>query len=307
LPSPDGRDARVHLIEAAVVVAVALYCLVFQLRLGSQLPAEADFAAAREVLAKEAQAGDVVLLYPWFTERARLFVPDGLPVVGSAGSDRDDLARHPRIWVLAQPNLPRASWSSFLAEFSPRRTAQGEARDFGNVRLQRFENGRFLAPVAVASENVGALSVWWETPDGNRRPCQFDGRMHRCPQGHVAAEWHETLYAPRRCLRFYPPGGKAKLVAELAGAPAAAGATLEAGYIWDRGWFKGPEYVSAHFELAVVGGEKKTLSIPPGLEPLQRLSLGPMPQGSTLRMSVQADNTNLREFCVDLLLWGKAP
>jgi hypothetical protein len=288
-----------------VVVAVALYCLVFQLRLPGQLPTEADFAAVQEVLGKEGAPGDAVLLYPWFTERARLFVPESMPVVGYAGSDADPLPRHPRIWVLAQPGLPRASWSGFLEVFGPGRTAQGEARDFGALRLQRFENGHSRAPVLSASTAIGSLTVYLETANGERRPCLFDGRMHRCPQGHVATEWHETLYAPRRCLRFYPPGGAAKLVAELANAPEAAAATLEAGYVWDRGWFTGPEYVVTHFTFEVVGGETRSLAIPPGLEPLQRVSLGAVPAGATVKMSVQAANTNLREFCVDFTLWGR--
>lgn len=287
--------------------AVALYCLVFQLRLPGQLPAEADFAAVKAVLQQEGAPGDVVLLYPWWTERARLHVPEGMPVVGYPGSDADPLARHPRIWVLAQPDLPRSSWQGFLEKFGPGRTAQGEGRDFGALRLWRFENGRYRQPLLVASEAVDRLTVYWEGPSGERRPCAFDGRSHRCPQGYVAAEWHETQYAPRRCLRFFPPGGAAKLVAELSGVPEAAGATLEVGYIWDRFWFKGPEYVVTTFALEAVGGEKKTLSIPPGLEPLQRASLGAVTQGSTLKMSVQADNTNLREFCADLVVWGKAP
>ena len=36
------------------------------------------------LLAAERQPGDVVLLAPWWTERARIFVPEGLPVVGYA-------------------------------------------------------------------------------------------------------------------------------------------------------------------------------------------------------------------------------
>lgn len=310
MPSPEVArpgDARLHLIEAAVVVAVALYCLVFQLRLPGQEPTEADFAAVKAVLQQEGAPGDVVLLYPWWTERARLHVPESMPVVGYQGSDLDPLSRHPRIWVLAQPQLPKASWSGFLEVFGPRRTAQGEAREFGTLRLQRFENGRFQQPLLVASEAVDRLAVYWEAPSGERRPCAFDGRGHRCPQGHVAAEWHETLFAPRRCLRFFPPGGPAKLVVELSGVPAGAAATMEVGYVWDRGWFTGPEYVVTNFALEAVGGEKKTLSIPPGLEPLQRVSLGAVTQGATLKMSVQADNTNLREFCADLVVWGKAP
>jgi hypothetical protein len=301
------RDARIHLGEAAVIVAVALFCLLFQLRLPTQLPTDADFAAVQGVLEKEGAPGDVVLLYPWWTEHARLFVPQSIPVVGYMGSDGEALPKAPRIWVLAQPNLPGADFGDFMKVFSPQRTAQGEARSFGNLKLQRFENGRFLGPVASASDAVASLQVYFESPNGERRACSWDGRVHRCPQGFVTAEWHETKYAPRRCLRFYPPGGSTKLVAELSGVPQAASATMEAGYVWDRGWFTGNGRTVSNFTFEVVGGEKKTLSIPPGLEPLQKISLGAIAAGSTVKMSVQSDNPDLREFCTDFTLWSKAP
>jgi hypothetical protein len=309
LPSLEGpgRDTRIHLGEAAVVAAVALFCLVFQLRLPTQLPTDADFAAVKDVLEKEGQPGDAVLLYPWWTEHARLVVPESIPVVGYQGSDEDPLPRNARIWVLAQPNLPRANFSAFIKVFSPKRTPQGEARQFGNLSLQRFENGHFQQPLLTASDAVGRLQVYWESPGGERRPCGFDGRIHRCPQGHVAAEWHETKFKPRRCLRFYPPGGPAKLVAELSGVPQAAAASLEAGFIWDRGAFHDRPLSVTHFTLEVVGGETRTLDIPPRLETEQRVSMGAVPAGSTVRMTVQADLAELREFCADFVLWGKAP
>jgi hypothetical protein len=304
LPSPE---ARFHLGEAAVVVAVAVFCLVFQLRLPTELPTDADFAAVQSVLERDGAPGDVVLLYPWWTEHARLFVPQSIPVVGYLGSDGEALPKAPRIWVLAQPNLPGSDFGAFLKVFSPQRTAQGEAQSFGNLRLQRFENGRFLGPIASASDAVASLNVYFESPNGERRQCNWDGRVHHCPQGFVTTEWHETHYAPRHCLRFFAPGGQTRLVAELSGVPQAAGATMEAGFIWDRGWFTGNGRTPGNFTFEVVGGEKKSLSIPLRLEVLQKLTLGAIPAGSTIKMSVQSDNPDLREFCTDFTLWSKAP
>ncbi len=93
--------------EGTLLVAVAVLCLAFQLWLPSTHVAEADYQAAAQVLASERQPGDVVLLVPWWTERARIFVPEGLPVVGYQGSDADSLDRYPRIWVLSEPHKPR--------------------------------------------------------------------------------------------------------------------------------------------------------------------------------------------------------
>lgn len=285
-----------------MVVAAALYCLIFQLRLPGLLPSEADYAAVQAVLEKERAPGDVVLLYPWWTERARLYAPEDLPVVGYQGSDSASLPHHGRIWVLAQPGLPRASYGSFMETFGARRTATGAARDFGPLRLALFDNGRYREPKVVASSAVDRLAVYQEVPGGERRACGWDGRAHRCPGGYVATEWHETKFEPRRCLRFFPPGGPVRLVAELSGAPAAAGATLEAGFIWDRGAFPGGV---TNFTLEVQGGESRTLAIPAGLEPTQRVDVGAIPAGASVRMTVQADNPQGREMCADFTLWGR--
>ena len=74
-----------------MVLVVAIVCLGFQLWVPSTHVAEADYQAMANVLAAERQPGDVVLLAPWWTERARIHVPEGLPVVGFQGSDGEAL------------------------------------------------------------------------------------------------------------------------------------------------------------------------------------------------------------------------
>src|SRR5882757_9704555 len=110
--------ARLPLLEGLALGAVALLCIAFQVRLPSRLPDERDYLEVQKVLEAEAQPGDALLLYPWWTERARLFAPERMTVVGYQGSDADDLEQHARVWVLAQPDLPRASLSDFLQGFS---------------------------------------------------------------------------------------------------------------------------------------------------------------------------------------------
>ncbi len=109
--------SRWPLVEGGILAAVAVGCLAFQLWLPSTHVAEADYAAVAQVLEREAQPGDAVLLAPWWTERARIFVPARVPVTGYQGSDGDDLERAPRVWVLSQPGLPRAGMDAFWAAF----------------------------------------------------------------------------------------------------------------------------------------------------------------------------------------------
>lgn len=94
------------LLELGGLLLVALLSLLFHLRLPGRLPSEGDYRAVAERLKAEARPGDAVLLFPWWAERARLFVPPEVPVYGYLGSDKDDLAAHSRIWVLGQPELP---------------------------------------------------------------------------------------------------------------------------------------------------------------------------------------------------------
>lgn len=305
MPSPDG-DRRVHLAEAAVLVAVGLYCLVFQVRLPGELPTEADYQAVQAVLAGEAKPGDAVLLYPWWIERARLYAPEGLPVVGYQGSDLDSLERHRRVWVLAQPNLPRASWDRFLAGFSPGRTPLGPPRDFGNLRLQLFENGRFRAPIDSAAAAVARLQVYLEEPDGTRTGCPWDGRVHRCPRGsEVVAEWREVRFAPHYCLRMHAPGGPTKLVAELPVSPAAAGVSLEAGFYWVYGYSKEPRFTPTTLTLEARGQPPATLTLAMGEVDLHTVRLGAVAEGTPVRVAVQSQNPDNNRFCVDFTFWGK--
>ncbi len=280
---------------------VALACLVFQLRMPGKAVAEADYQAVAQVLAAEGQPGDVVLLYPWWTERARVYLPERLPIVGYQGSDTDALEHHPRIWLLSEPNLPRADLGGFLKAFSVRRPEAGPARSFGNLTLQRFDNQRYRPTQVNFAGLLASAQVYLEQADGSRSPCQWDGRGQRCPNGsEVIEEWHEILFAPHRCLRFYPPGGSTKLVAEFSGVPATASLALRAGLTWDRGWFHMPEITATDVGLDVNGQAANVLTIPIGREGVQAVEGPPLAEGSTVRLWSRAQNPSLRELCVEL-------
>ncbi len=299
-------------MELGALVLVALACLAFQLRLPDRFPAEADYRAVAGWLKAEARPGDAVLLFPWWTEKARLYLPPELPVYGYLGSDGDDLDAHPRVWVLGQPELPRADAAGFQAAFLPGRTVQGAPRRAGRLELTLYENGRHRPRRFVASEAYARARVYLESPDGQRRDCAFDGRTHRCPGPphlYVAPEWHEILYQPRRCLWMHPPGGEQRLVAELDGVPGGTELRLEGGIIFEHAWQRSPRLSTTYVVVEDAATRERLLEVaqPPGLEGVQKASRT-LPPGEprTVRVWVQADNPESRQMCVELLALGEA-
>lgn len=303
MPRPDQRRVW-RWAELATLLAVALWALVFQLRLPGRLPTEADHRAAAAHLGAHARPGDVVVLWPWWTERARLFLPEGLTVHGYQGVEQDDFTAAPRIWVLAQPSLPRAGVTAFEDAFLPGRLRSGEAVRFGPLELTLYENRRHRPVLFSAADALQRATVYVEGPAG-RLPCRFDGRAHRCPGGATAAtEWHEVRFEPRRCV-FVPPPAGARLVAEFADVPAAAALVLEAGFTWDRGFHHGPQLTPAFVRVETGAGGPPLLdvAVPVGQEGLQRGEVTGTAPG-LLRLSVEARNPELRDLCVDLFAYG---
>lgn len=312
MPPPEGqRPSLLRLLpalELGALVLVALWALLFQLRLPGRLPEAPDYQRLRDHLAQHVREGDVLLLHPWWTERARLFAPPTLPVVGYLGSDRDPLIRHPRIWVLSQPGLPGADRAAFEEAFLPSRTAEGEALRFGTLTLQAFKNGRHR-PVAFAlSDALSGAEVYVEGADGARTPCRALPGGFRCPNNlRVAVEWHELKAEPRRCVWAPPPGGNRRLVISLPPLPAAQGWSLEAGYTWDRGFHHGPNLTPTSVRVETPDGRAPIdLTLPVGLEGVQRAEADAL-GGGPLRLTVSSANAELRDVCLDLFGYGAAP
>jgi hypothetical protein len=250
----------------------------------------------------------VMLLFPWWTERARLFLPDSLPVVGYLGSDADPLTAYSRVWVLSQPDLPGNDTAGFERAFLPKRSLLGAPRDLGHLRLTLYRNGRHRPLLFSATDAVASAQVYVEGPGGAREPCAFDGTAHRCPGNlHVAVEWHEILFQPRHCLWLAPPGGNRRLVVEFPQVPAGALWALEGGIIWEHAFSRAPQYTAAHFgmEDAATGRPLTEIVLPPGLEGVQRAELAPPSNSAaTVRLWSQSERADSRDVCVDFYAWG---
>ena len=170
--SPDTSRGRLAVVQLLLLVGAAAWGAAFQVRLsGVQVP-DADLESAAQVLAREAQPGDVVLLYPWWTERARLFVPAGLPVVGHIHSDDEPLEDHPRVWLLATPELPRADLPGFERRHMTDRVRLGEPRQLGKVSLSLWKNGLYRAPRFSAAAELPRAQAWLESPVASAPPAR---------------------------------------------------------------------------------------------------------------------------------------
>jgi hypothetical protein len=262
---------RTH-FEGWLVLAVALGCLVFQLWIPFTHVADSDYENAAQVLLAQAQPGDMVLLQPWWTERARLFLPENVPVVGFQGCQTRDFEKYRRIWVLAQPAQPRAQMGAFSESFGRQRTVLQGPQRFGRLELSLYENGRFQAPVFSGFQ---ALSE-------------------------VKKEWHEVLFEPVQCIRFDPPNSL-----EFVMPVSTQNLRVQAGYIWDRGAFK--EGVTGSVIDISKNGKQMQLGLPAGVEGFQILSLGAVSSGTSIKLSISAGNLNAREVCLVLDGLGSAP
>lgn len=284
-------------IEGVILLGVALLCLAFQLWLPSTHVAEADYQAVANTLTAERQPGDVVLLAPWWTERARIYVPEGLPVVGYQGSDADSLERSARIWVLSEPRLPHAGRGDFEKAFNPSRSPLGAERRFGNLALRLYQNGRYRPVTLDAAAALAQAQVYLESPDGSRQPCVWTGAGHRCPNGKVVDQgWHEVHFAPYSCVKMEAPGGPTRLVMELT-APAADSSALSAGYLWEYGAYKDSTITPTTVSLEV-NGQAQALELPVGDELMHRLEGPALPEGARVRIAMSSGNPTARVVCV---------
>ena len=300
-------------MEVAALLLAALGALLFQLTLPGELVDERAYRALAETLGREAKPGDALLLLPWWTERARLFVPPSLPVVGYLGSDTDPLRGFARIWLLAQPRLPKTNLSEFWSRFGVDRARLSPPRQFGNLQLSLYQNALFRPQFFDAASSYALANVYLQLPDGTRRTCPFDGVTHRCPgpaKLHFAAEWHELHYRPVRCLWMHPPGGATRLVAEFSDFPFRSWVRLEGGMTWDRGAFQResltPVYAGVEDQQ---GQELLKLEFPAGADQPQSAQWqvpADSPQKGLIWLWVQSTNPELRDFCVQLFSEGRA-
>jgi hypothetical protein len=292
------------IVTGAVLVLTALWALYFQLSLPSKLPTEADHQAAARFIAERAEPNDVVLLFPWWTDRARLYLPERIPLVGYLGSDADALKKYARIWVVAQPQLPKANQSEFERLFLPQRTPVSEPSRFGPIEVRLYSNGRYAPTSFSVDRALDSARVFLEGADGTTADCQrFGASGFQCREGGiVAAEWHEVNFEPIRCLFVRPPRRGLRMVLMLPPEQVADIGLVRGGLVWDRPYYKNPEYTAVKVTLTRSDSDVvSTMTIEPGFVGMKEERIVGGGGGGELRFTVETANAEMRELCFDFV------
>ncbi len=289
--------------EALIVFTVAIACLAFQLWLPStHIPVD-DYEAVAKEIALEAAPEDAIILVPWWAERARLYLPEQLQTYAFQDVELGSFERHPRIWVVVAPGLPRANVEKFEARFHPDRHLVRPAQRFGKLELRLYKNERSRPMVVTASDAIASARVYLEQPNGNRTDCAWNGTGHVCPGGRlISREWHDVHFEPRRCVRFDPPGGPTRLVLAFPAVPSIEHLVIEAGYIWESGAHR--DGVTDTEVGYAVGDRSGSFTLERGNELLHRVDVGSAPDGATIRVWTSSPNPTARQVCLDVTGYG---
>lgn len=92
-------------VPLLLLVALGAGALLFDLTLSFRVPSDEDWAEAAAALRARGRSGDAVQIWPWWAERARLFV-DALPVALEEDLGRADYVGVGRLWILSLPRTP---------------------------------------------------------------------------------------------------------------------------------------------------------------------------------------------------------
>ena len=169
-----------HRIELSVLLVALLYSLVFWFRLPTQLPTDADYLALQAALQTQVQPGDGAAVLPFWADRAKVYL-HGLPILGLPALDSQlDAERYRRLWVVAQPALPRSDAAETLEKLGMRLDAQGAPRKFGPLELWLFV------------PKPGRAAIW----DFVAHP----GEAQVQSNGPVQLLWREFDFLPRHCF-----------------------------------------------------------------------------------------------------------
>ncbi len=247
-----------------------------------------------------ARPGDGVAALPFWAERIKLF-SRGLPVVALPRLAEDvESERYSRLWVLAQPDLPRSGAAAELEALDRELSRVSGPKRFGPLSLSLYEprSGRapsydFLAHLGDAQVSIGGD----EPADCAARPGGF-----QCPRGpwnYVAPEWHEFDFLPRRCLWTHPVGPE-PLRLRYSQVPLRGGLRGGFGIVGQAAEQKQGAPVSV--AVLVDGSRSAELTLSPGDPGWHEFDLG-LPGlgagGHEVELDVSAPDPAMRHFCLD--------
>lgn len=291
---PPGRAAAV--LFAILIAALGLYGLSFQATLPRRLPTSDDWQAAAAHLAREARAGDAVVLAPWWAERARAVLPPALPVLAFPRLTGEDLPGLRRLWLLALPRAPGAT-GDVERDLRGRAVAPGATARFGALALTPLALAEPVLPLAFLPDRLEGASVTW----GEARCVPASGGF-RCPgRGGPSVLRHvrEVEGLPRTCLAIEPSPGAAALRLAFDAVPLGRTLRGHTGIVGEAS-LGGEEPVEVGVE---VGGERPlALAEPAGVPGWHRFEVVTHPSaGATARvtLTLSTRDPGPRPLCLD--------
>jgi hypothetical protein len=162
------------LLPAAAVAAIAVWEMIAVARAGHDVPGDAAWARAAELVRARYQPGDLIVFAPgWIDPVGRMHLGDLIPIEAAARMDAD---RFGTIWELSIRGARAADTAGLTAE---------SVDEVDGVSVRRFVR----EPVEVVTDFVAAF-----TPD------KVEGKRGG-PVGPVLAE---VGFAPHRCVQVEP-------------------------------------------------------------------------------------------------------
>lgn len=203
--------------------------------------------------------GDLVFLVPFYATRAREFLGDLDGVLAVRDLLDEDLAVHPRFWVLGLFGEAEALGHNLLSA-GHRRLRRSTEVD--GIVVDLYETGPTERVIFDFVKELPHARVWHEK-NGERVPCDTwhaengQGGSHgrwACPYDgawfYVAPEWHRMGEHLRFCLWAHPPN-QGRLVIAYSGVPPSGALALRGGHT-----LHASRYARARVDLDVtVGGQ----------------------------------------------------
>jgi hypothetical protein len=285
-------------LEIPALLAATLFALLYWARLPYRLPSPDEYQSAQHELLGTAHPGDAVAVLPYWADRAKLYL-HGFPVVTLPNLAREDVERYARLFVLAQPDLPRSSAGTELEALGRKLALVSGPKRFGPLSLSLYQprpghepSLDFTSQIERAQVSVGAES------------CGPIAGGFQCPRGawdHVRAEWHEFEFLPRRCL-WAQPAGAEPLILTFDQVPLRAEIHGAMGLIGAAGGGSGA------VELAIDIDEVPTVALAlksddPGFHPFQVRVPGVGPGGHRIAFRISSPSPVRHPFCFDAVAY----
>lgn len=191
---PFPRAAAISF--AAATAALSGWAVLAQARLPARLPAALDWAAARELLERDARPGDGVAISPPWAERAREILPASVPVFAQRRYAGEDLVGVRRMWLLSLPDAPWFSWEAEV-DLLARARRVDPAERLGAIEASRHDIAFPTLPLAFLPDQLAHASVHL---GDEACPPEGAGRF-RCGDGtEVERAVREVAGVARPCL-----------------------------------------------------------------------------------------------------------